>query len=934
MSDGAGISRMRIPRVLVLLLSELAAVVALHSLGQYSWMRVDWGDLGGWIEETPAEDVLLASVRMVALVLAFWLLVSTVLYVGAALAGVPQAVRSVRWILVPGVGRLLDGLLALSVSSGALLASTATVGTASHETVTTSPEGTRADDTVPEEIAFKMAIYTAASRLPESAPHEATYMVQAGDSLWEIAEKRLGDPTRWRELWEANRQRLEEAGHTDVETLFIGWELLLPQGPNADPDVNNANVQGPWTANVDNEPPVVDLMDDRLGGDLLVVEPAATTTPAGDVPASESVSGSGGTMANDGYDTAGVDGAFGSTVAVPVGLIYGGIGVAGLLLLLERHRRAQQRHRRRGERIEGPDVRLTQLETELRHGAEVDSARFVDAALRAAAAGAGATGLPMLRWLEATSAGVVLVVDQPAQPPPGFVAEGPGRWRTAADVTELASIGADVSSPAPMLAAIGTTRDGTEVLVDFEALGVVAVSGDTEQVASWLRAVALSVATAPWAVQPQVISVGMGRDLERLPTVEEETSLSDALVMAEAHAERAASMLASLSCATTAQARAAGATPDAWEPLLVLSATPPTELDYHRLVGLASRRGHGAAVIAPHSGLARSAGVVCRVDSSGLVHLDGMDLVVQARRLDERDMQAVDLLEQATSPAVVTVKQQTAATAPGALNTPLMTLDDLSADVDVLVRVLGEVQVVRPGADGDEPVEVARQKGLETICYLAMRETTVDRDDLEIALFPSGANALKTFQNAVTSARKALGDDLFPSPRGGRYSLSDRVATDIGLFSGLARQADTLDDPEQAADMLAEALTLVSGEPFLGAGRGYSWIGPHKGVIVAEVIDAADELAEVRLEMGNWRGAEWAARQGLRAFPWDERMYRILMRCAHQAGNIPGVHRAYQELVTAISDPDDGVEPADTVHPETLDLLEQLTRRRPRRESA
>jgi hypothetical protein len=51
------------------------------------------------------------------------------------------------------------------------------------------------------------------------------------------------------------------------------------------------------------------------------------------------------------------------------------------------------------------------------------------------------------------------------------------------------------------------------------------------------------------------------------------------------------------------------------------------------------------------------------------------------------------------------------------------------------------------------------------------------------------------------------------------------------------------------------------------------------------------------------------------------------MRAAHAAGNIPGVRRAYEELLTALADPDDGVEPDDTVHPETIQLLEQLTGR-------
>jgi DNA-binding SARP family transcriptional activator len=96
-------------------------------------------------------------------------------------------------------------------------------------------------------------------------------------------------------------------------------------------------------------------------------------------------------------------------------------------------------------------------------------------------------------------------------------------------------------------------------------------------------------------------------------------------------------------------------------------------------------------------------------------------------------------------------------------------------------------------------------------------------------------------------------------------------------------------------------------------------------MIVAQVVDAAEELAEVRLATGDWRAAEWAARQGLLAFPCDERMYRLLMRTAAAAGNVPGVQRTFRELCDMVADPDSGVEPEDTIHPETVALLEQLT---------
>jgi DNA-binding SARP family transcriptional activator len=258
-------------------------------------------------------------------------------------------------------------------------------------------------------------------------------------------------------------------------------------------------------------------------------------------------------------------------------------------------------------------------------------------------------------------------------------------------------------------------------------------------------------------------------------------------------------------------------------------------------------------------------------------------------------------------------------------------LDDLLADVDVLVRVLGDVEAVRlrsvaEGTEtGEERLVPGRQKALEAMTYLALRDVPVDREDLEAVLFPTGANAAKTFHNTVAAARNTLGDDLFPTPSAGRYELSERVLTDYGLFHELAAEAEEIEDAEEAADVLSEALALVRGEPFAGAGRGYSWVSPHRGMIVAQVVDVAEEVAEIRLATGDWRAAEWAARQGLQAFPVDERMYRLLMRAAHAAGNVPGVHAVFRELSEIVADPDGGAEPEDTIHPETLALLDALT---------
>ena len=640
----------------------------------------------------------------------------------------------------------------------------------------------------------------------------------------------------------------------------------------------------------------------------------------------------------------------------PVGLTGGGVCLAGVVLLLDRRRRAQQRHRPRGMRVPGLPAPLERAESRLRTGVDVPAARLVDAALRAAAAGSGAMGLPGLRWVEVADDTVVVVLAVDAAPPRGFVADGPGRWRNAAGHDELERLGARAASPAPTLVPVGFTDAGAELLVELESSGVVTVSGPEATATAFLRGLAVASTTVPWNIQPQVLLAGMTGELCALPWVSPAPSLGEALSAAEAHASRVAASLRSLDCDSTGQARAAGATPDSWDPLVVISAVAPHDLDGHRLAALAARPQHAVAVVTP-PGAPAPAGRSFTLDSEGGLRIDGVDVAVRARLLAEDDARVVvEMLDRAADldaavPAdevvVDDVRGAPARTAPPAEPLSVLTsasehvdappagqevLDGLLADVEVVVRVLGEVGVVRLSPDGGEdPLAIGRQKGLEALTYLALRESAVDVEDLQIALYPDGANSMKTVHNAVSAARAVVGASLFPNASGGRYELSERVTTDYGVFCELLERAEEIDAAEAAADVLEVALGLVRGEPFLGAGRGYGWVAQHRGMIVAQVVDAAEELAEVRLATGDWRAAEWAARQGLLVFPADERMYRLLMRTAKAAGNSPGVQRAFRELCAVLADPDDGVEPVDTVHPETLELLDELTggRRRP-----
>ena len=62
-------------------------------------------------------------VRLAGLVLAWWLTVTTVLYILARLTRVPSLVRSVQWATLTPVRRVVDGVLATSLVAGSTFGS-------------------------------------------------------------------------------------------------------------------------------------------------------------------------------------------------------------------------------------------------------------------------------------------------------------------------------------------------------------------------------------------------------------------------------------------------------------------------------------------------------------------------------------------------------------------------------------------------------------------------------------------------------------------------------------------------------------------------------------------------------------------------------------------------------------------------------------------
>ncbi|MGH9245793.1 MAG: LysM peptidoglycan-binding domain-containing protein [Acidimicrobiales bacterium] len=242
-----------------LLVFDVAALVALRWLGASPRLTVDWSDPGGWLAATPAEDAVVAVVRLIALGVAYWLIATTVLYLLARLAGLPSMIRGVQWATLPTVRRLIDGVTATSLVAASTVSGSALVmaqespraPVAETHAYTPVPANDGEPSYTPVPAGDGQPTTTTTAVVPEQPPPSeaptvapadaapATHVVVAGDNLWTIAEQHLAHvtgrrtdemrPTEvhayWLRVIGANRERLVSG---DPNLIYPGEALTLP----------------------------------------------------------------------------------------------------------------------------------------------------------------------------------------------------------------------------------------------------------------------------------------------------------------------------------------------------------------------------------------------------------------------------------------------------------------------------------------------------------------------------------------------------------------------------------------------------------------------------------------------------------------------------------------------------------------------------------
>lgn len=194
------------------------------------WIALLVGGLVGLVRVPLTGDepavVAVAGLRVVAVVLGWYLLIALVLGGAARLSGAARLVRAADVLTLPGVRRLLNGAVGLSLAAGSWAAPAA----ASAQELSPPPVMRQLDTPAPPPPSPPEAV----APLP---PTVEEWVVEPGECFWSAAAQRVeaalgrapsdGEIARyWITLMAANADRLRVAG--DPGLVFPGQTFVLP----------------------------------------------------------------------------------------------------------------------------------------------------------------------------------------------------------------------------------------------------------------------------------------------------------------------------------------------------------------------------------------------------------------------------------------------------------------------------------------------------------------------------------------------------------------------------------------------------------------------------------------------------------------------------------------------------------------------------------
>lgn len=738
-------------------------------------------DIAHSLRGTPISDQVLLK----ALAIAGWVAWANAL---ACLVAEVVAWRRQRTATHVPLGGLFQPLISQLVLSAGLLLTTARTLTPTPTTAAIQLRAAVLADAVQES--------PAATPTPEASTKLPTCIVQRRDSLWVLAERHLGDGLRWREIYDLNQGAPQPGGRTlrDPNLILPGWTLRLPadavdvisSAPVATPVPTDPPPPAPEaTPPTPPSPPPTSAPD---------VSTPPTTAPSTSAPVATTVPTS--DSATDPGDEA--DDHF----PVPAALAGATLLAAALVLKIDALRRRQMRRRAPGHTIPPASTEASHAERLLRAAAAKKPASRLDVALRLLAnqlADGDATECRVDTVRVADDAIEILLtraVDAPAGP---FQVAGGRAWTLPAEAVspEFEERAAQRTSPAPALVTIGRLGDA-DVLVDLEPASLT-IAGDPVNARRVLWSITTELATSPWADDIQLLYVGVPPEgLAALDRVEQFSTTADAADAVASRSTATERALASAGYADPWSARLANHG-DGWPPSIVVIAAEHESGDVPgaSVVRFADSEEQGGRTLVVDDQGCYLQPLGLRLAPPGLpIELVEPTQELLATAIDDDPGPEIDLRVPAAARYVAPPEPRE--------------VDEITPATDgaVLVRVLGPVVI-------DGAPSVNRRRVKELIVYLAIHPEGVTTEQITAALWPGEEPTRAAFNQTVTRARAALGDDPDGQPyvgyvhdgryRPSRYLLCDAVLLEEAVAAGLC-----LDDVE------------VNGQPF-AATPGFEW---------------------------------------------------------------------------------------------------------------
>ncbi|MGW2422258.1 BTAD domain-containing putative transcriptional regulator [Streptomyces sp. NPDC001709] len=742
--------------------------------------------------------------------------------------------------------------------------------------------------------------HVAARAKSDSGKHGATkfYRIQPPegrhhDSLWEIAQRHLGDGRRYKEIYELNKDRLQADGSRLTEASLIrpGWIMEMPGDAHGGelvemPDEHISPAAQHQIQQYDKTGHHAHGQRQHAQGGGHVARPEQRGPATG-------TGADGAGQQSRQHATASQDHSFGLSEA----LVGAPLLAAGLLAALG-HRRRQALWQsalaavggRRGMEPPTPTGDAQNAQEALLVGADPEAVRLLNRSLRglAAALAAESRPLPVVYAVWLSRGDLHLQLAQPSGKPPA-------PWRPGQDQTfwTLSRADAeryddtDTAAPYPGLVSLGT-MDGSRLLLNLEAVpGIVSLSGRESDRAAVFASVAAELATNGWSDRMTITLVGFGQDLtalapNRLRHLDDIEALIEAM---EAETRQRRGALGAAGHDSVLTGRTGPAQHTRWAPHLVLLAAQPSAEDARKLAELAadaSRLGIGYLVGTETDGLPGAAWEM-QITHEGKLLAPLLGLELDAQLLPAAQQRAVvELFAQAdpehdpdgpssSPPFLVDISEQ--------------------GRPAVYARLVGPYEIIGLDTpDGDRSALLH-----EALALLLMHREGVHPRVLASALWPRGVT--EDVRDALIERLRAwLGNDPDGGPRlsvdgAGRLILAKAVVSDLDVLRSLyheATQGKGVNSRAVRGRLLTDALVLVRGPLLADRPEGrYGWL-THE-IIDAQlpllVADIGLALSAFHMEKNRTEKAIEALEAALKTAPADERLWNELLRVIHATGD-------------------------------------------------